>query len=257
MSRIGPILGELISDAAVAEREPEHDEKQALEGFLEELRESHGIDFRSYKTPTIMRRLRRERDQLRARDHQARNEIKALHRRIDLLTQTSKRFAASMRDKARERQRHRRRLAAQYAVSRVLSQARNLDEAAPEILRIIGEHLGWEAGVLWTVADGSLRCARTWSAPSAPLGSLAQQCQRARFTRGEGLPGRVWARGEGLWVEDALEEKDPLLRAFAGEGLRGAIAFPVRDGGLLGVSSTPGRGTTIQVTVPFGERDGE
>ena len=59
MSRIGPILGELISGAEVAEREPEHDEKQALEGFLEELRERHGIDFRSYKTPTIMRRLRR------------------------------------------------------------------------------------------------------------------------------------------------------------------------------------------------------
>lgn len=121
------------------------------------------------------------------------------------------------------------------AVSRVLSHTRNLDEAAPEILRIIGEHLGWEAGVFWTVDDGSLRCARTWSAASAPPGSLAQQCQGARFARGEGLPGRVWTRGEALWVEDALEGEDPLLRVLAGEGLRGAIAFPVQDGDILGV----------------------
>ena len=86
------------------------------------------------------------------------------------------------------------------AVSRVLSRTRNLDEAAPEILRIIGEHLGWEAGVFWTVDDGSLRCARTWSAASAPPGPLAQQCQGARFARGEGLPGRVWARPDRLAI---------------------------------------------------------
>jgi signal transduction histidine kinase len=28
-------------------------------------------------------------------------------------------------------------------------------------------------------------------------------------------------------------------------------------GGTLGVSTNPGRGTTVQVTVPLGERDGE
>jgi hypothetical protein len=60
LDRIGLILGELISGAGVSEAAPrDRDEKRALERFLEELRERHGIDFRSYKTPTIMRRLRR------------------------------------------------------------------------------------------------------------------------------------------------------------------------------------------------------
>src|SRR5262249_9127742 len=35
------------------------EEKRALESFLEEVRERHGLDFNSYKTPTILRRLQR------------------------------------------------------------------------------------------------------------------------------------------------------------------------------------------------------
>ncbi len=59
LRRIGPILGELVSKDRGAATEPREDEKLALEGFLEELRERRGIDFKSYKTPTILRRLRR------------------------------------------------------------------------------------------------------------------------------------------------------------------------------------------------------
>ena len=35
------------------------DEVQSLEGFLEQLRDRHGVDFTSYKTSTISRRLKR------------------------------------------------------------------------------------------------------------------------------------------------------------------------------------------------------
>ena len=57
LDRIGPILGELVADDMTPE--PQEDEKVALEGFLEVLRERHGLDFKSYKTPTILRRLKR------------------------------------------------------------------------------------------------------------------------------------------------------------------------------------------------------
>ncbi len=60
LDRIGSILVDLISGVEeVAEEAPSEDDKQVLEDFLEELRQSHGVDFNSYKTPTILRRLKR------------------------------------------------------------------------------------------------------------------------------------------------------------------------------------------------------
>ncbi|MBF6591730.1 MAG: hypothetical protein IVW57_14575, partial [Ktedonobacterales bacterium] len=56
VERIGPILHDLLSGGAVPARP---DEKKALVAFLDEVRERRGLDFNSYKTPTIQRRLRR------------------------------------------------------------------------------------------------------------------------------------------------------------------------------------------------------
>jgi two-component system CheB/CheR fusion protein len=58
LEEIGPVLKNLISGIAVPEKISE-DEGQNLEQFLQELHRSRGVDFRSYKRPTIMRRLGR------------------------------------------------------------------------------------------------------------------------------------------------------------------------------------------------------
>jgi PAS domain S-box-containing protein len=180
-------------------------------------------------------RLRKERDEWRAREHATRAEVDQLHKRLTLLSQASKRFAASMRSGTSERQRYRRRVGAQYAVSRVLAEAHSLSEAAPEIMQILGDRLGWEMGVLWMVSDNALRSESIWRSPVFPPGSFEEACRNASFSRGAGLPGRVWSRGEPVLAQDLLEEEDPLGEAAFEAGLRGAIAFPVRDGGLVGV----------------------
>jgi two-component system CheB/CheR fusion protein len=59
LGRIGPLLGDLVMGVKVSEGRTEAEERRELKRFLEELKERHGIDFRSYKTPTIMRRLKR------------------------------------------------------------------------------------------------------------------------------------------------------------------------------------------------------
>ncbi|MBV9453557.1 MAG: PAS domain-containing protein, partial [Rubrobacter sp.] len=60
LDRIGPILKNLLTGAeAVEKREQEGAEQQALQEILEQLRERYGMDFGSYKTPTIRRRLQR------------------------------------------------------------------------------------------------------------------------------------------------------------------------------------------------------
>lgn len=56
LERMGTILRDLIAGVPVPTRP---DEKKALEAFLEEVRTRYGLDFNSYKTPTILRRLQR------------------------------------------------------------------------------------------------------------------------------------------------------------------------------------------------------
>jgi two-component system CheB/CheR fusion protein len=56
LERMGAILRDLIAGVPVPTRP---DEKKALEAFLDEVRARYGLDFNSYKTPTILRRLQR------------------------------------------------------------------------------------------------------------------------------------------------------------------------------------------------------
>jgi two-component system, chemotaxis family, CheB/CheR fusion protein len=58
LEEIGPVLKNLISGIAVPE-ESSDDETRELERFLEELHRNRGVDFRSYKRATILRRLGR------------------------------------------------------------------------------------------------------------------------------------------------------------------------------------------------------
>ncbi len=56
LEAIGPLLHDLLTKASTSVR---GDVDRQLRGLLEQLRETSGIDFASYKTPTIMRRLQR------------------------------------------------------------------------------------------------------------------------------------------------------------------------------------------------------
>jgi two-component system CheB/CheR fusion protein len=58
LEEIGPVLKNLISGIAVPEESSEA-EGRDLKYFLEELYRTRGVDFRSYKQPTIVRRLAR------------------------------------------------------------------------------------------------------------------------------------------------------------------------------------------------------
>jgi two-component system CheB/CheR fusion protein len=60
LARIGPILFDLLTGVASLAPGPTQTEAESeLEAFLDRVREQTGIDFRSYKTPTILRRLQR------------------------------------------------------------------------------------------------------------------------------------------------------------------------------------------------------
>jgi signal transduction histidine kinase/CheY-like chemotaxis protein len=139
----------------------------------------------------------------------------------------------------RRRETGERRLATQYASTRILVESRTLDEAVPRILEAVGESLDWVVGARWTVdADANaLRCAETWIAPSRKLDEFVEINRRITFPPGVGLPGRVWSRGKATWILDVVKDPNfPRAKAAAADGLHGAFGFPIiGPSGFLGV----------------------
>ncbi|MCP9464182.1 MAG: PAS domain S-box protein [Nitrospira sp.] len=141
-------------------------------------------------------------------------------------------FSAFIRD-ITERRKAERRLAAQYAVTRVLSVATSLEEAIPKIMEAVGESLEWDLGIFWKVDAqvGVLRSLCEWNASSGAE-SFVKASEQLVFHRGEGIPGRVWERGFPIWVKDVVDNSIFCRsEAAAQAGLHGAFGFPIRVGG--------------------------
>jgi len=152
------------------------------------------------------------------------------------LTYVSRGYVWMVNDTRRalaETKRSGRRLAAEYAVTRILAESATIKEATHGVLRVIGENLDWEIGMFWGLEerDDVLRFVDLWHAPGVEAAEFIQDSKDRTFARGEGLVGRVWATGKSIWVPDVCA--DPSFRRAdmaARAGLRGAYAFPVSKG---------------------------
>ena len=131
------------------------------------------------------------------------------------------------------------RLAAQYAVARILAEATSLEDAAPGILEGICESLGWPLGILWSVDRGSevLRFVGAWGDPALAAGEFVDLSREIALSPGVGLPGRVWINGEPAWILDVLDDPNFPREALATHaGLHGALGIPIHlRGEVLGV----------------------
>ncbi|MDH5641599.1 MAG: PAS domain S-box protein, partial [Nitrospira sp.] len=114
-------------------------------------------------------------------------------------------FSAFVRD-ITERRRAERRLASQYAVTRVLGVAGTLEEAMPRIMEAVGNSLEWDLGVVWRVdkQSGLLRCLNHWKVASFDAEEFIRAINEQTFHRGEGLPGRIWESGLPIWITDVM-----------------------------------------------------
>ena len=132
-----------------------------------------------------------------------------------------------------ERKRTEERLAAQYAVTRVLSEVRTLEQAVPKILQAFGENLEWDFGVFWRVdrPNGVLRCLDQWQLPLLNFDPFTAVTWQSVFRQGEGLPGRIWATAKPAWVTDVTEDTNSPRGDHAKTvGFRGAFGFPILVG---------------------------
>lgn len=138
-------------------------------------------------------------------------------------------FTGTMRDITRRR-RTERILAAQYATSRVLAENRDVADAMPVLLAGIGEAVGWDAGGFWywDPSSQTLSPVDFWTGTKVSGDELRAVSEAMSVQSGEGLPGRVWSDSTPVWIEDlGTASGFQHLAAFAGLGLRSAVAFPV------------------------------
>ncbi len=168
-----------------------------------------------------------------------------------------------------ERQRAQKRLAAQYATTRILSESATLREIPLKILQAICENLGWELGELWTPKKGGqggqgafssasqesfdtslssvfpqspipnpqLRCVEMWIQPSVDVQEYTSVTWQTTLATGEGLPGRIWAKCYPHWIPNVANDANFVRSEVASQaGLQGAFGFPIQgDSELLGV----------------------
>ncbi|UVT15221.1 MAG: PAS domain S-box protein [Nitrospira sp.] len=208
-------LGKLLSETII----PERDREAHAHGIREYLRSGVG--------PVLNRRI-----EIAARHkdgHEFPVELAVSPARIG----ETYMFSAFVRD-ITDRRWAERRLASQYAVTRVLSEAVTIEEAVPRIIEAVGESLEWDLGVFWRVDKhtGTLRCLHHWQTGAICADEFVAMDQGQSFKPGIGLPGRIWECGRPVWIRDvALDSTFVRADLAAKTGLHGAFGFPIRIGG--------------------------
>jgi len=148
-----------------------------------------------------------------------------------------------------ERKLAERRLMTQSAVSHVLANAGSEGDLLPHITQALAESEGWDFGAIWEVDETAavLRCASLWRRPGENLESLARQTEGMTFTRGVGLPGRVWESARARLSPDVANDSNYLRAPLAIQaGMRSALAFPIfQDGKVTGVMDFLSRETHL------------
>lgn len=166
-----------------------------------------------------------------------------------------------------ERRRVELRIAAQYAISRVLADARDLPSAASRIVRVISDSLGWDVCAMW-VRDRStdhLRCLVATDAPWPEAAAFVEETTSSTRACGEGLPGLVWKAGKPTWMNDVTQDDNFRRTATAIKaGLHAGFGLPIVVGGeTVGVLEAfssevrPPDGDLLQVMAVVGGQIGQ
>ncbi len=127
-----------------------------------------------------------------------------------------------------QRKRAARRLATEHAVTLALAESETTEAAWRKILDVLGEGLDWELGLLWVVnkIDQVLECRESWNGPTLQFAGC-DKCPA--LPRGSGLPGRVWAAEEPVWLADIQQQTGVHeLSSPVRQDLHGAFAFPLK-----------------------------
>ena len=121
------------------------------------------------------------------------------------------------------------RRAAEYEIAALTSRDDPFAEIAPQILAALASTSRWVFGALWfRQENGGVVCERTWRSADGPVANFEQITREQVFASGEGLPSRVIASGQPMWIGKVQTERNfPRRPAAKAAGLQSAFIFPL------------------------------
>ena len=129
-----------------------------------------------------------------------------------------------------DRKRAEQRLSVLHATTRVLAESPSLREAAPALIQVQCEIMGWDVGAFYEIdpLDKVMYCVNLWHSAATAVPEFEALTMRLSYPSGMGLPGRVWATGKPAWIKDVVEDPNfPRIPAALKNNLHGAFAFPI------------------------------
>ncbi|MBD2293428.1 PAS domain-containing protein [Anabaena sphaerica FACHB-251] len=133
-------------------------------------------------------------------------------------------------DELRLRKRAEQRRDVQYAITRILAEAKTFVEATPAILQTLCENLGWQLGAIWKIDSHLplLRCINYWQVANVDMQEFVEATEQITFAQGIGLPGRVWASRQPHWISELSQDSNfPRMRLASQVGLQSGLGFPI------------------------------
>ena len=114
----------------------------------------------------------------------------------------------------------------------VSNEASSFEEAMQKCLGLMRAHIGWPIGHVYIVSEeptGELLSTSVWYLDNHErFEAFGKATESTRFALGVGLPGRVLASGEPVWIADVSEDPNFLrIKQAADIGVRAGFAFPV------------------------------
>lgn len=115
-----------------------------------------------------------------------------------------------------------------HRVASVAGESSSLDEVIQLCLESICDLLGWPIGHAFLArSDAEHLSDHSWTGDSADYQALKEATERTLFSRGHGLPGRVWAEQKSEWIEDA-DFANKFVRGDSRKlGIGAAFAIPI------------------------------
>ncbi len=131
------------------------------------------------------------------------------------------------------RKKSEKRLSVQFEVTKIISETVKLEKAYPKIIKAICKGLTWEAGEYWEIDDKAetIKFKTAYASSKESENRINQISQSYEFSRGEGLPGKVWDTGKPDLILNIIKDKNFFRKKIADElNLKSIIAFPIPFG---------------------------
>ncbi|MBW4671511.1 MAG: PAS domain S-box protein [Cyanomargarita calcarea GSE-NOS-MK-12-04C] len=119
--------------------------------------------------------------------------------------------------------------------TQAISRAVNVDNALALVLRLICNTINWDFGEAWIPNDDAtlLEYSLGWYGNQSNLDKFYRHSEKIAFSKGVGLPGRIWHNRQPEWIEDVSHEGELTLeraQIAAKVGLKASFGVPILAG---------------------------